>query len=142
MMDLSLFRDRMYALAIVTICVALFTFYGMLLLTTQYLQNVRGFTPVQDGALPAAVQRRDARWLAARRAHGRTLRHGRADSPRAPIMMAALVVLMAGTARHPVLVDARSRRRGIRLRAVHHADHLARDDQRPARSARAWRPAS
>ena len=57
MMDLTLFRDRMYALAIVTVCVALFTFYGMLLLTTQYLQNVRGFTPVQTGLflLPFSV---------------------------------------------------------------------------------------
>ena len=57
MMDLTLFRDRTYALAIVTICVVLFAFYGMLLLTTQYLQNVRGFTPVRDGLflLPFSV---------------------------------------------------------------------------------------
>ena len=57
MMDVSLFRDPAYALAIVTICAVFFTIYGMLLLTTQYLQNVRGFTPEQTGLflLPFSV---------------------------------------------------------------------------------------
>ncbi|HWZ86288.1 MAG TPA: MFS transporter [Thermoanaerobaculia bacterium] len=51
MMDLTLFRDRTYALAIVTIFTVLFAVYGMLLVITQYLQNVRGFSPTQAGLL-------------------------------------------------------------------------------------------
>jgi len=51
MMDVSLFRDTGYALAIATICAVFFSIYGMLLLTTQYLQNVRGFTPEQTGLI-------------------------------------------------------------------------------------------
>ena len=51
MMDLTLFRDRTYTLAIVTIFAILFSVYGMLLVITQYLQNVRGFTPAQAGLL-------------------------------------------------------------------------------------------
>ena len=51
MMDISLFRDASYALAIATICTVFFSIYGMLLLTTQFLQNVRGFTPEQTGLL-------------------------------------------------------------------------------------------
>jgi EmrB/QacA subfamily drug resistance transporter len=104
MMDLTLFRDRTYALAIVTICVALFTFYGMLLLTTQYLQNVRGFTPVQTGLflLPFSV----AMLVASPLAGHMVGRHGTALPIRLglSIMIVALLVLIAGTARHPVLV--------------------------------------
>ena len=57
MMDISLFRDPAYALAIGTICSVFFTIYGMLLLTTQFLQNVRGYTPEQTGLviLPFSV---------------------------------------------------------------------------------------
>jgi EmrB/QacA subfamily drug resistance transporter len=51
MMDISLFGDSGYALAIATICTVFFSIYGMLLLTTQFLQNVRGFTPEQTGLL-------------------------------------------------------------------------------------------
>jgi EmrB/QacA subfamily drug resistance transporter len=51
MMDLKLFRDTTYALAIATICAVLFAIYGMLLVTTQYLQNVRGYTPATTGLL-------------------------------------------------------------------------------------------
>jgi len=49
MMDVSLFRDPSYAVAIGTICTVFFAIYGMLLLTTQFLQNVRGYTPEQTG---------------------------------------------------------------------------------------------
>jgi len=49
MMDVTLFGDRAYAMAILTICMVLFAVYGMLLLTTQYLQNVRGHTPQVTG---------------------------------------------------------------------------------------------
>ncbi|MGB8437363.1 MAG: DHA2 family efflux MFS transporter permease subunit [Burkholderiales bacterium] len=57
MMDVSLFRDREYSLAIGTICAVMFALYGMLLLITQYLQNVRGYTAVQTGLiiLPLSV---------------------------------------------------------------------------------------
>src|SRR5437762_8401086 len=51
MMDLKLFSDRTYSLAIITIFVALFAAYGMLLVITQYLQNVRGFSPTDAGFL-------------------------------------------------------------------------------------------
>jgi EmrB/QacA subfamily drug resistance transporter len=51
MMDVTLFRDTTYSLAIATICVVLFSIYGMLLVTTQYLQNVRGYTPETTGLL-------------------------------------------------------------------------------------------
>lgn len=51
MMDLTLFGDRTYSLAIVTIFAVLFATYGMLLVITQYLQNVRGFSPTDAGLL-------------------------------------------------------------------------------------------
>ncbi len=51
MMDLKLFRDRTYSLAIITIFAALFATFGMLLVITQYLQNVRGFSPTDAGLL-------------------------------------------------------------------------------------------
>jgi MFS family permease len=51
MMDLALFRDRAYALAIATIGVVFFSIYGMLLLTTQFLQNVRGYPPEMTGLI-------------------------------------------------------------------------------------------
>jgi MFS family permease len=51
MMDLALFRDRTYSLAIATIFSVLFSIYGMLLVTTQYMQNVRGFSPTDTGLL-------------------------------------------------------------------------------------------
>ena len=51
MMDVSLFRGRTYPLAIVTIFVVFFAIYGMLLVTTQYFQNVRGYTPQVTGLL-------------------------------------------------------------------------------------------
>src|SRR2546430_11669526 len=41
MMDLKLFGNRTYSLAIITIFAALFAVYGMLLVITQYMQNVR-----------------------------------------------------------------------------------------------------
>src|SRR6516162_5136728 len=51
MMDLKLFRDRTYSLALITIFAVLFAAYGMLLVITQYLQNVRGFSPIDAGLL-------------------------------------------------------------------------------------------
>src|SRR5262244_3875574 len=49
MMDLNLFRDRTYSIAIITIFTAMFAIYGMLLVITQYMQNVRGFSPTDAG---------------------------------------------------------------------------------------------
>lgn len=51
MMDLHLFRDRVYSVAIVTIFAVLFTVYGTLLLVTQYFQNIRGYGPIATGLL-------------------------------------------------------------------------------------------
>jgi len=51
MMDVTLFRDRAYAMAIATICVVFFSVYGMLLLTSQFLQNVRGYSPEETGLM-------------------------------------------------------------------------------------------
>src|SRR5262245_14329261 len=51
MMDLTLFRDRTYTLAIVTIFTVLFAIYGMLLVITQLFQNVRAYSPTQAGLL-------------------------------------------------------------------------------------------
>ena len=51
MMQLTLFRDRTYSLAVVTIFVVMFGSYGMLLVITQYLQNVREFSPIMAGLL-------------------------------------------------------------------------------------------
>ncbi len=51
MMDLTLFRDHTYTLAIVTVFAVLFATYGMLLVVTQLFQNVRGFSPIRAGLL-------------------------------------------------------------------------------------------
>jgi MFS family permease len=64
MMDLTLFRDRTYALAILTIFAVLFAVYGMLLVITQLLQNVRAYSPTQAGLvlLPYSLVRRRQAW--------------------------------------------------------------------------------
>jgi MFS family permease len=104
MMDLTLFRDRTYTLAIVTVFVCFFAFYGILLLTTQYLQNVRGFTPVQTGLLllPFSVTMLIGSPLAGRMVG----KHGAALPIKLGLgtLIGALAVLIAGTARHPALV--------------------------------------
>src|SRR5437660_2963875 len=51
MMDLKLFGDRTYSLAITTIFAVMFAVYGMTLVITQYMQNVRGFSPTDAGLL-------------------------------------------------------------------------------------------
>src|SRR5262245_39739534 len=51
MMDLTLFADRTYSLAIITIFTVMFSIYGMFLVITQYMQNVRGFSPTDAGSL-------------------------------------------------------------------------------------------
>jgi MFS family permease len=49
MTDLKLFRGRTYSLAIIAIFAVCFTAYGMVLVITQYLQNVHGFSPTVAG---------------------------------------------------------------------------------------------
>jgi EmrB/QacA subfamily drug resistance transporter len=51
MMDVRVFGDRVYTAAIVTIFAVLFAVYGTMLLITQYLQNVRGYSPEEAGLL-------------------------------------------------------------------------------------------
>ena len=64
MMDVRLFSDRVYDVAILTLFVVLFCIYGMMLITTQYLQNVRDYEPAQAGivlgvyTLPVMIPRR------------------------------------------------------------------------------------
>lgn len=71
MMDVRLFLNRTYTLVIVTIFVSLFSIYGMLLIMTQYLQNVAAFSPLVTGLvlLPFALGQmilapRVGRWMA------------------------------------------------------------------------------
>jgi EmrB/QacA subfamily drug resistance transporter len=54
MMDVRVFRDRVYTTAIVTVFCILFCAYGTLLTTTQYFQNVREYSAVRTGILMLA----------------------------------------------------------------------------------------
>lgn len=104
MMDLTLFRDSEYSVAIATVCIVLFTLYGMLLMTTQYLQNVRGFTPVQTGLLllPFSVAMLVGSPLAGRLVG----RFGTVPPVRSGlgVMMGGLVALMLAMGGHPTFV--------------------------------------
>ncbi len=51
MMDVRLFGHRTYAVAIATIFSAFFSAYGMLLVVTQYFQNVEAYSPERSGLL-------------------------------------------------------------------------------------------
>ncbi|MDX2382217.1 MAG: MFS transporter [Acidimicrobiia bacterium] len=51
MMDLELFNDGLYSLSIATMFVFFFMGYGMLLIVTQYFQNVRGYSALEAGLL-------------------------------------------------------------------------------------------
>lgn len=57
MMELGLFRNEPYTLAIVTVFTVLFAAYGTLLLVSQYLQNVREYSSLEAGAMlvPMAI---------------------------------------------------------------------------------------
>ncbi len=54
MMDLQLFRSPQYSAAIYAVFATLFCAYGMLLVITQYFQNVRDFSPIEAGLLMLA----------------------------------------------------------------------------------------
>ena len=51
MMDVCIFSNRTYSIAIVAIFIQFFAVYGMLLLVTQFYQSVRGYTPEVAGFL-------------------------------------------------------------------------------------------
>jgi EmrB/QacA subfamily drug resistance transporter len=54
MMDVRVFKDRVYAVAILTLFVVLFSVYGLLLIITQYFQNVQDRSPEQTGVIMLA----------------------------------------------------------------------------------------
>jgi EmrB/QacA subfamily drug resistance transporter len=49
MMDVRVFGDRVYTTAIITLFIVLFCVYGLLLVLTQYFQNVRDYSPERAG---------------------------------------------------------------------------------------------
>jgi EmrB/QacA subfamily drug resistance transporter len=51
MMDMRVFRDPVYDAAIYAVFATLFTVYGTLFIITQYLQNVRTYSPEETGVL-------------------------------------------------------------------------------------------
>jgi MFS family permease len=61
MMDVRVFRDRVYSAALYMVFAVLFCAYGLLFVITQYFQNVRGYSPETTGflilmyALPSLV---------------------------------------------------------------------------------------
>ncbi len=54
MMDVRVFRDRVYSVAIFTLFAILFAVYGLLLVVTQYFQNIRDYSPERAGVLMLA----------------------------------------------------------------------------------------
>jgi EmrB/QacA subfamily drug resistance transporter len=54
MMDVRVFHDRVYSAAIFTLFAILFSVYGLLLVITQYFQNIRDYSPEQAGVLMLA----------------------------------------------------------------------------------------
>ncbi len=98
MMDVRLFTNRTYTLAIVTVFVTLFSAYGMLLMLTQFWQNVRGFSVLATGLLliPFAV----AQILLAPRVGGWVARTGSR-----PLILSGLTFLVAGIGIEIIGVD-------------------------------------
>jgi EmrB/QacA subfamily drug resistance transporter len=54
MMDVRVFKDRVYTVAILTLFVVLFCVYGLLMIITQYFQNVQDRSPEQTGVIMLA----------------------------------------------------------------------------------------
>jgi hypothetical protein len=54
MMDVRVFRDRVYSVAIIILFSALFAVYGLLLVITQYFQTVEDYSPELAGVLMLA----------------------------------------------------------------------------------------
>src|SRR5205085_1494496 len=63
MLDVRLFADRRFSAASAAIALAFFSLFGVLFFTTQYLQNVHGFSALQAGvwSLPVAAGARERR---------------------------------------------------------------------------------
>ena len=55
MMDMHVFRDRVYDAAIYAVFATLFCIYGTLFIITQYFQNVREYSPEKTGFLMLAM---------------------------------------------------------------------------------------
>jgi EmrB/QacA subfamily drug resistance transporter len=55
MMDMHVFRDRVYDAAIYAVFATLFCVYGTLFIITQYFQNVRAYSPEETGFLLLAM---------------------------------------------------------------------------------------
>jgi EmrB/QacA subfamily drug resistance transporter len=55
MMDVRVFKDRVYDAAIYAIFATLFCVYGTLFIITQYFQNVRSYSPEKTGVLMLAM---------------------------------------------------------------------------------------
>jgi MFS family permease len=51
MMDVRVFRDRVYTVAVLTLFAVLFSVYGLLLVITQYFQNIKGYSPERAGVI-------------------------------------------------------------------------------------------
>jgi EmrB/QacA subfamily drug resistance transporter len=49
MMDVRVFRDHVYTVAVLTLFAVLFAVYGLLLVITQYFQNIKGYGPERAG---------------------------------------------------------------------------------------------
>ena len=85
MMDVRVFRDRVYTVAVLTLFAVLFAIYGLLLVITQYFQNIKGYSPERAGLHHAGAHGADDRPGADRRRPGGPLRrpapHARSASP-------------------------------------------------------------
>jgi MFS family permease len=55
MMDMHVFRDKVYDSAIFAVFATLFCIYGTLFIITQYFQNVRAYSPEKTGVLMLAM---------------------------------------------------------------------------------------
>ena len=55
MMDMHVFRDRVYDASIYAVFATLFSIYGTLFIITQYFQNVREYSPEKTGFLMLAM---------------------------------------------------------------------------------------
>jgi EmrB/QacA subfamily drug resistance transporter len=54
MMDVRVFRDRVYTVAVLTLFAVLFSVYGLMLVITQYFQNIKGYSPEKAGVVMLA----------------------------------------------------------------------------------------
>jgi EmrB/QacA subfamily drug resistance transporter len=55
MMDVRVFRDPVYSVAIATIFSVLFAIYGTMLIVTQYFQNIQDYSAIEAGFLMLAM---------------------------------------------------------------------------------------